>query len=102
MARPKAPGDPGRGFVVRLLGYLHHDVKQDRIDRFDLVAVGDHWGNSPYTEAPPPGARPLGIAFELTREGSPFARIPPHGARNETDYFGSSASLDAEPGSRCR
>ncbi len=77
-------GDPAkaeRGFDVRLLGYLHYDSQKKVLDRFDVVAAGDHWGHGPYTRNARPGKAPLGIAFELARGDAPADRVPPQGAR---------------------
>jgi hypothetical protein len=77
-----------RGFDVRLLGYLNYDVASKAIDRFDLVAVGDYWGEGTYTRGARPGRMPLGIAFELSRGNAPADLVPPQGARDLQGYLG--------------
>jgi hypothetical protein len=77
-----------RGFDVRLLGHLTYDRKADRFTRFDIVAVGDHWGEGLYTAGARPGHTPLGIAFELSRGDAPADRVPPQAARLRLDYLG--------------
>lgn len=77
-----------RGFEARLLGYIHYDALQKALDRFDLVAVGDHWGAGRYTGAARPGRTPLGVAFTLTPPDSPGRHVPPQGARDLGDYLG--------------
>src|SRR5262245_10535535 len=53
-----------RGFDARLLGTIHYDAEKKVVDRFDLVAVGDHWGEGQYTRRARPGRKPFGVAFE--------------------------------------
>lgn len=81
------PATADRGYDVALLGYIHYSKTKDRIDRFDLVAVGDHWGQGPYTRGARPGRTPLGVAFELARGDHPADRVPPQGARLLKDYM---------------
>jgi hypothetical protein len=75
-----------RGFDARLLGYIGYDRAKQAIDRFDVVTVGDHWGNGANTRDPRPGRMPLGIAFELAAGGKPADQIPPQAAR-DLSYF---------------
>ncbi len=77
-----------RGYDVRLHGLIRVDRKLNRADRFDVVALGDHWGQGPYTRGARPGRTPLGIAFELARNDSAADRVPPQGAREIGDYLG--------------
>ena len=97
LATDADPDRAERGFAARLLGYLHFDARAGRIDRFDLVAVGDHWGSGPYTSGARPGRTPLGIAFELTRDDSAADRLPPQGARSLDAYFAAESIRDAAP-----
>ena len=76
-----------RGYDAALLGYVRYDRAADRIDRFDVVALGEHWGQGRYTQGARPGRQPLGIAFELTRGDKPGDAVPPQGAREEREYF---------------
>lgn len=87
LVRRAGPESAERGFAVRLLGYLHHDTARRKLDRFDVVALGDHWGDGPYTSGSRPGRTALGIAFTLTSGASPVDRIPPHAARELDSYF---------------
>jgi hypothetical protein len=73
-----------RGYEARLLGYVAHDGKN--ITRFDLVAVGDHWGEGTYTRNARPGRQPLGVAFELARGDRPSDKVPPQAAREIGAY----------------
>src|SRR5262249_54385847 len=65
LATDPQPDRAGRGYGVHLLGYVEGDPNQQRLARFDLVALGGHWGQGTYTRGARPGRTPLGIAFEL-------------------------------------
>jgi len=77
-----------RGFAPTLVGEIRYDRVEKAIDRFDVVAVGDHWGEGPYTGGARPGRKPLGVAFELSRGDKPGDRVPPQAARDWSDYLG--------------
>lgn len=77
-----------RGFDARLVGWIGYDREKKIIDRFDIVAVGDHWGEGTYTRQARPGRMPLGVAFELADGKSAGAAVPPQGAREIRNYFG--------------
>jgi len=88
LATQADPAKADRGFDVRLLGHLTYDVAKKAITRFDVVAVGDHWGEGTYTRGARPGRQPLGIAFELASGKSPADLVPPQGARDLQGYLG--------------
>src|SRR5262245_22597804 len=77
-----------RGFDVRLLGHIGYDRATKAIDRFDVVAVGDHWGHGPHTGGARPGRSPLGVVFELAGGKSAADLVPPQWAREINNYFG--------------
>jgi hypothetical protein len=77
-----------RGFDVRLLGYIGYDRAKQAIDRFDVLAVGDHWGIGQNTRRSRPGRMPLGVAFELANHKSTGDLVPPQAARQVNAYFG--------------
>jgi len=79
-----------RGFDAALLGYVRHDCAKDAIDRFDLVALGEHWGEGTFTRGARPGRQPFGVAFELAHGGKPGDTVPPQGAREAAEYFDTS------------
>jgi hypothetical protein len=71
-----------RGCEVRVLGYVHYDKKKGALTRFDVVGVGNAWGNKmnylsreirldqyPWL---------YGIACELVTGAAPQDRIPPY------------------------
>ena len=72
-----AHGD--RGYEAQLKGHL--ETKGDKVVCFDMVALGDFWGDGPYTRGAPKGKFPLAISFTLA-DGSDVAdRLPPQGSR---------------------
>jgi len=77
-----------RGFDVRLLGRIEYDREKKGITRFDVAAVGDHWGQGTYTRGARPGRQPLGVAFELTDGKAGADLVPPQAARDIGGYFG--------------
>lgn len=77
-----------RGYEVRLAGILHYDRLRKVIDRLDMVAIGDHWGEGEFTQGARPGRKPLGVAFELSDGKRPADRLPPQAARDLEDYLG--------------
>jgi hypothetical protein len=87
LATSAKPDKADRGFDARLLGFVRYDRERQTITRFDVLAVGDHWGESVYTSGARPGRKPLGITFELSG-GGPADLIPPEMARQQAEYFG--------------
>lgn len=87
LATDADPSRAGRGYDARLLGYVNYDRKADALTRFDLVAVGDHWGEGPHTGGARPGRTPMGVALALVRGDSPTDSIPPQAAREANEYF---------------
>jgi hypothetical protein len=77
-----------RGFDVHLLGTVEVDAKKVRLVRFDVVAVGDHWGRGTFTGGARPGRTPLGVAIEIAEEGSQARNVPPQAARELPAYLG--------------
>ncbi|HWG41966.1 MAG TPA: hypothetical protein VN688_04210 [Gemmataceae bacterium] len=88
LATNENPAKARRGYEARLLGYLHYDRVRKIIDRLDVVAFGDHWGEGEYTPGARPGRKPLGIALELSAGKQAADRVPPEAARDLEDYLG--------------
>ena len=71
--------DGQRGYDVELLGKV--ESNGGKVTRFDIVALGDFWGEGPYTRNAPEGKFPLAISFTLA-DGSDIAdAVPPQGSR---------------------
>jgi hypothetical protein len=77
-----------RGYDIRLRGELRYVPAKQTIDRFDVAAVGEHWGEGTYTRGARPGRSLLGVAFGPVVGDRPADRIPPQGAREVNRYFG--------------
>ncbi len=88
LATKADPKEAERGYDVSLLGSIDYDRGKKAIVRFDLVALGDHWGESRLTRGARPGRTPLGVAFELARGDQAADRVPPQAARNFQEYLG--------------
>jgi hypothetical protein len=80
-------GRAGRGYDAAVLGYVSYNVKADQVERFDVVALGDHWGEGRFTGGARPGRAPLGVAFELATGEKPGDAVPPQAAREVDAYF---------------
>jgi hypothetical protein len=76
-----------RGFDVQLLGRIDYDRAKKAIARFDVLAVGDHWGSGPFTGGARPGRHPLGVAMEIAAGDEAADRVPPQGARGLDGYY---------------
>jgi hypothetical protein len=76
-----------RGYDVALRGTLVYDMEKKAITRFELVALGEHWGEGRFTPGARPGRKPLGVAFELAGD-KPADRVPPQAAREYEEYMG--------------
>ena len=87
LATDDDPAKADRGYDAALLGYVGFDREAGRIDQFDLVALGEHWGESRFTRGARPGRAPFGVAFELARGDAPGDLVPPQAAREAPAYF---------------
>ncbi|MEW4570369.1 hypothetical protein AB1L88_21085 [Tautonia sp. JC769] len=76
-----------RGYDASLLGVVEIDRPSRSITRFDVVALGDHWGEGPYTRGARPGRSPLGVAFMLVDGSNPADRIAPQASRFLPGYL---------------
>lgn len=76
-----------RGFDAALFGDLRYDRKSGTFTRFDITAVGEHWGEGTFTRNARRGRQPLGVAIELAGD-KPADKIPPQFAREWNAYFG--------------
>jgi hypothetical protein len=88
LATDAKPDRAARGYEVRLLGYVEGNPGTRRLERFDVVALGSHWGEATFTRGARPGRTPLGIAFEMVRSDVAANLVPPQGARDWREYLG--------------
>ncbi len=74
-----------RGFDAKLSGEIAGDEKG--LTRFDLLALGEHWGEGPFTRGARPGRQPFAVAFTLGQPGAVGHEVPPQGIRFEDGYY---------------
>ena len=87
LATAADPAKAERGYEVRLLGTLRYRPAKGAFDRFDVAAVGTHWGEHFDTSPARPGKTLLGQSFELAGD-KPGDRVPPQGIRDRDAYYG--------------
>lgn len=77
------------GYEPRVFGFLEYDPRKQVFTRFDIVALGDHFGRLGNGKRAPSrlGLQPLGIAFELVEGDQPADRVPPGRPSNSRNYF---------------
>ena len=68
-----------RGYEAELKGFV--EVQDDAVVRFDMVVLGEFWGDGPFTRGAPQGRFPLAISFTLADGTDVADRIPPQGSR---------------------
>ena len=67
------------GFEADMKGHI--EVEDGKVARFDMVVLGEYWGDGPFTRGAPRGRYPLAIVFTLA-DGTDLAdQIPPQGSR---------------------
>ena len=78
------------GYDVKLRGTLKYNPAKGTFTSWEMVALGDHWGEAGFTRdgGARPGRTPLGIAFGLADPTKPGERIAPEGARDWGNYTG--------------
>ena len=78
-----------RGYECTLTGRLTYDTTKKTLTRFDVAALGDHWGASTFTKT---GVRPgkslYGVAFGVPSTVRPSDKVAPQGARELNEYWG--------------
>lgn len=87
LATEADPSKAERGYEVRLFGVLRYRPAKGTFDRFDLTAVGTHWGEHSHNSPARPGKSLLGQSFELAGD-KPGDRVPPQGIRDRGSYLG--------------
>ena len=77
--------DGKRGYRAELLGRVKSTG--GKIVRFDVVALGDFWGEGTYTRRAPKGKFPLGITFRIADGTDVADRIQPQASRGWVDGY---------------
>jgi hypothetical protein len=74
------------GYEARLRGVLDYDTRKQAITRFDILVLGDLYGDKdPNRWLVRPGRNPLGFAFELVPGDNAIDRLPPRGYLTKAD-----------------
>lgn len=81
------PAKAERGYEARLFGSLRYRPAKGTFDRFDLTAVGTHWGEHWDTAPARPGRTLLGHSFELAADRG-GDRVAPQAIRGRAEYYG--------------
>lgn len=75
----------GSGYDAQLRGHIKSS--DGKVTQLEFVALGEYWGDGPYTKGAPEGRFPLGIAFTLA-DGTDIADdLAPQGARGWLDGY---------------
>ncbi len=83
------PMKANRGYEATLYGKLVYQPSKQRFTAFDVVAIGEHWGDGDFTrKGTRPGKGLLGIAFGLADPANAADRVSPQGIRERNAYFG--------------
>lgn len=78
--------DGERGFVGQIEGVASRD-ESGKLEQFRVLALGEHWGEGPYTPNARPGKNPLAVAFKLGDPNNPEDRVPPQAIRSRDSYY---------------
>ena len=86
LATDADPKRADRGFDARLLGHLRYHTEKRALERFDVVAMGEHWGEGLATDA-------IELVLQaMDRRGSTIASLwcleENHRARRLYEYLG--------------
>jgi hypothetical protein len=65
-----------RGIELELLGFLTFDAAKGTFTRFDILALGQHWGQAPHTGEERTGKPPIGFMIRKAG-GSPYGNVAP-------------------------
>ena len=74
-----------RGYEAELQGKL--EVSEGKVSRFEIVCLGDFWGEGRYTRGAPKGKFPLAITFTLADGTDVADHVPPQGSRGWIDGY---------------
>lgn len=82
------PMKANRGYEATLHGKLVYQPSKQRFTMFEIVAIGEHWGDGDYTrKGTRPGKALLGIAFGLADPANAADRVSPQGIRDRNAYM---------------
>ena len=79
-------GGSDYGYEGRVSGQIDFDNK-GAFSTFEMLVIGEHWGEGRYTKGARPGRSPLGQVYRLTPATEPRDLIPPQGMHHEQSYW---------------
>ncbi len=77
--------DGNRGYKADLRGRI--EGAEGKVIRFDVVALGNFWGEGRYTRRAPKGKFPLAVSFELADGTDVADALQPQGSRGWVDGY---------------
>ena len=80
-------GDSSRGYQGDFSGVLEQADASARPSKFELLAIGNHWGEGQYTRGARPGKHPMGVVFEIADGTFAPDSVPPQAIRWEQGYY---------------
>ena len=84
--RSKRDVDSILGYEASLRGRLTYDISKRAFTQFDMVVLGDMYGEAKKDSwFYRPGRNPVGFAFELSSGATPVDRLPPRGNMTQSD-----------------
>ncbi len=87
LATDPDPAKAKRGYEPEIQGTVVASGDLSKITRFDLLALGNHWGEGTYTGGAREGRNPLGVAFELATGKAIGDDVPPQGISWAPSYY---------------
>jgi hypothetical protein len=78
--------DANRGYQGKLSGRIGF-TNNGKLSGFELLALGNHWGEGRYTRGARPGKSPLGIFMQHIATPQAAELIPPQGIHWEKGYW---------------
>jgi hypothetical protein len=75
------------GYEVRLGGRMRYSLKKNAFEKFEIVALGQHWGDHAHMQPARPGKTHLGVSIEIAGN-KPGDKVPPQGSRWLDGYYG--------------
>lgn len=74
-----------RGYKADLRGFL--EAKDGKVSRFNVLALGQFWGEGNFSKGAPKGQFPLAVSFMLADPELGTSKVPPQGARGNVQAY---------------
>ena len=76
-----------RGYEGKFTGVLEQPADGANPTRFEMLAIGNHWGEGNYTRGAREGKNPMGVVFEIADGSFAPDSVPPQAIRSEQAYY---------------